>query len=202
VFFGPDDGTLVSASEEDGTALVWDLKPPADRAAPDPAQLWADLAGDGSAVRRAVWAAARHPEAAVRLFRQKWPVPRDALDVERVRKLIAALGSPAFAERQAAAAELTRLGRRAEDELRKALAERPSAEVRRRIEEILGRWAAPVTAEHSADEARALRAVWALELAGTAEAKALLADWAVAKVGERLCDEAAAALQRLQRTPR
>ena len=29
VFFGPDDTTLISTSSEDGTALVWSLKPPA-----------------------------------------------------------------------------------------------------------------------------------------------------------------------------
>src|SRR5260370_41635800 len=34
VFFGPDEGTLVSASGEDGTALVWSLKPPPDREPP------------------------------------------------------------------------------------------------------------------------------------------------------------------------
>src|SRR5205823_12350895 len=73
VFFGPDDATLVSASAEDGTALVWSLR--ADgRAAPDPERLWADLAGDGPAVRQAVWTAARHPDVAAKLFRQKWPL--------------------------------------------------------------------------------------------------------------------------------
>src|SRR5215217_6485879 len=35
VFFGPNDATLVSASAEDGTALVWSLKPPAGRKPPD-----------------------------------------------------------------------------------------------------------------------------------------------------------------------
>jgi hypothetical protein len=44
-----------------------------------------------------------------------------------------------------------------------------------------------------------VRAVWALELAGTAEAKKLLAAWAAAQVGNRLCEEAAAALKRLRK---
>jgi RNA polymerase sigma factor (sigma-70 family) len=138
VFFGPDDATLVSASAEDGTALVWSLKPPAGREPPDPARLWADLSGDGPAVRRAVWAAARHPDVAVPLFRQKWPVPEHPIDAGRVGKLIAGLDSDTFAEREAAEAELVKVGRPAEAALRKALAESPSAEVKRRARTVLG----------------------------------------------------------------
>src|SRR5205823_3156104 len=74
VFFGPDDATLVSGSPEDGTALVWDLRPPAGNE-PDPAKLWTDLAGTGPTATGAVWTFARHPAVAVKLFRDKWPVP-------------------------------------------------------------------------------------------------------------------------------
>jgi RNA polymerase sigma factor (sigma-70 family) len=196
VFFGPDDGTLISASAEDGTALVWSLKPPAGREPPDPDRLWADLTGDGPAVRRAVWAAARHPEASVPLFRRRWPIPEHLVDAVRIRKLIGRLDSETFAEREAAEAELVKLGPQTEAELRKALAESTSAEVKRRAKRVLDRWAPPATAENTAEEARELRAVWALELAGTAEAKELLEAWARAKVGARLCEEAAAALKR------
>jgi RNA polymerase sigma factor (sigma-70 family) len=198
VFFGPDDGTLVSASAEDGTALVWSLRPPAGEP-PDPARLWADLAGDGPAVRRAVWAAARHPEVAVKVFREKWPVPDRPADAERVRKLIGQLDSDAFADREAAEAELTKICRPAEEELRKALAGAGSPEVKRRIRAIVEAWGPPTAAEYPPDEARELRAVWALELAGTPEAKKLLEGWAERKVGNRLCEEAAAALKRWRR---
>ncbi|HZY88469.1 MAG TPA: sigma factor-like helix-turn-helix DNA-binding protein, partial [Gemmataceae bacterium] len=199
-FFGPDDGTLVTASAEDGTALVWSLRPPAG-ATPDPAKLWADLAGDGPAVRRAVWAAAQHPEVAVKLFRQKWPVPNKPADVERIRKLIAALDGATFDGREAAEAELAKFGRQAEPALRKALAATASPEVKRRAARLLARWVAPATAEYPPDQARELRAVWALELAGTAEAKKLLEAWATAGVGERLCEAADGALRRLRRPP-
>ncbi len=199
VFFGPDEATLVSASAEDGTALVWSLEPPAGRGPIDPEKLWADLAGDGPAVRRAVWGAVRHPEVAVRLFREKWPVPKNPLDPGRVGKLIADLDGNAFAEREAATAELEKLGRRAEAALRKAAADSGSAEVKRRAETILARWAPLTTAEYSTEDARELRAVWALELAGTPEARRLLAEWAEARVGNRLCEEAASAVQRSRR---
>ncbi|HEV3258893.1 MAG TPA: sigma-70 family RNA polymerase sigma factor [Gemmataceae bacterium] len=199
VFFGPDDATLVSASAEDGTALVWSLKPPAGREPPGPAKLWADLAGDGPAVRRAVWAAARQPDAAIRLFREKWPTAKHPIDAKRGSQLIADLDSPVFARREAATAELEKLGRRAEAALRKELAATASAEVKRRAERILARWAAAAAAEYPPEDARELRAVWALELAGTPEARTLLAEWAAAQVGNRLWEEAAAAEKRLQR---
>jgi RNA polymerase sigma factor (sigma-70 family) len=199
VFFGPDDATLVSASAEDGTALVWSLKPPAGREPPEPARLWADLAGDGPAVRRAVWAAAQHPDLAVKLFREKWPVPERPADAERIRKLIARLDADAFADREAAEAELKKIGRPAEEELHKALAGTASPEVKRRVKAIVDAWSPPTTAEYPADEARELRAVWALELAGTPEAKKLLEGWAAGKVGNRLCEEAATALKRYRR---
>jgi RNA polymerase sigma factor (sigma-70 family) len=202
VFFGSDDGTLVSASAEDGTALVWSLNPPAERTPPDPERLWNDLAGNGPAVRRAVWAAARHPEIAVKLFRQKWPVPDRPADAERIRKLIAGLDGATFADREAAEAELAKLGRPAGPALRKALGETTSAEVKRRVTRLLARLAPPAAAEYPPGQARELRAVWALELAGTPEAKKLLEAWAAAGVGERLCEAADAARKRLERRGR
>jgi WD40 repeat protein len=195
VFFGRDDATLISASGEDGTILVWSLKPPRGDP-PDPTKLWADLAGNGPTVRQAVWAAAQHPDMAIKLFRQKWPAPEQPVDAARMRKRIGELDSTAFAEREAAQAELAKLGRQAETELRKALAETQSLEVKRRAEALLGRWSPPAAAEYSPDDARELRAVWALELAGTPEAKQLLEVWAKAKVGNRLCEEADDALKR------
>jgi WD40 repeat protein len=199
VFFGPDEAMLISASPEDGTALVWSQKPPAGREPLDPAKLWADLTGDGPAIRRAVWAAAQHSDVAVKMFLEKWPIPKDPLDPKQVARLIAELDNPEFAKREAATAELAKLGRRAEAELRKELSETASAEVRRRVEKLLARLAPSEAAEYSAEDARELRAVWALELAGTPEARTLLAEWAAAKVGNRLCEEADAAVKRLRR---
>ncbi len=196
VFFGADDSTLISSSAEDGTALVWSLKPPAGREPPDPAQLWDDLAGREPSVSRAVWAAAQHPDMAVKLFRAKWPVPKDPVDPARIRKLIGDLDSTQFEAREAAEAALLKMGRVAETELRKAVADTTSGEVKQRGGRILDRWSPLEVAEYSAEEARELRAVWALEIAATPEAGKLLGEWAKAKVGTRLCEEAAAARKR------
>jgi WD40 repeat protein len=199
VFFGPDEATLISASPEDGTALVWSLKPSGGRESFDATKLWADLAGDGLSIRQAVWSAAQHTDAAIKLFREKWPIPKGPLDPKQVAQLLTDLDHPDFAKREAATAELAKLGRRAEAELRKELAETASAEVRRRAEKLLAPWSPYEAAEYPAADARELRAVWALELADTPEARTLLAQWAAAKVGNRLCEEAEAALKRLQR---
>jgi serine/threonine protein kinase len=83
-------------------------------------------------------------------------------------------------------------------ELRTAAAT-ASPEAKRRVQALLARLAPPATAESSPEDARELRAVWALELAGTPEARALLAAWAAANVGNRLSAEAAGALKRRQR---
>src|SRR5262249_44247884 len=111
----------------------------------------------------------------------------------------AQLDADAFADREAAEAELKKIGRPAEEELRKALTDTGSSEVKRRAKAIVDAWSPPTTAEYPADEVRELRAVWALELAGTPEAKKLLEGWAGGKVGNRLCEEAAAALKRWRR---
>ncbi len=158
VFFGADDGTLVSASREDGTALVWSLKTAASPEPPDPTKLWADLAGDGPAIRGAVWSAAAHPEVAIRLFRQKWPLPLPAVDTERVQKLIGNLDSKNFAEREAAEAELIKLAQKAGDAVRSAARTTTSPEVRSRVNKILE--GLQPQAECSPEEALELRAVW------------------------------------------
>src|SRR5207244_4336681 len=100
--------------------------------------------------------------------------------------------------RELASAGLKKLGRRAEVALRRTLAQTASAEAKRRIEAILSQWVTSIGPEYPAEDARELRAVWALELAGTVNARTLLADWAAANVGNRLSGEAAQALKRLQ----
>jgi WD40 repeat protein len=199
VFFAGDDATLVSASSEDGTALVWSLKPPAGREPRDDMKLWTDLVGEGPALRRAVWAAAQHPDIAVKLFSEKWPISDKPLDADYVRKLLDKLDSGEFEARESAEAELMKLGRLVEDEVRKTRAETKSAEVKERANRILAKLSTDAIGEYPPEEARELRAVWALELAGTPEAKKLLEAWSKAKVGNRLSEASAAALKRMRR---
>jgi hypothetical protein len=71
---------------------------------------------------------------------------------------------------------------------------RPSVEVRRRMTDLLKKVAA---ATPTPEEVRAIRLVEALEQAGTAAARRLLADLAGGAAAARLTREAQAALQRL-----
>jgi RNA polymerase sigma factor (sigma-70 family) len=198
-FFGSNEATLLSASPEDGTALVWSIRSSNADRPPDPAKLWSDLCGDGPAIRRGVWAAAQYPDIAIRLFREKWPPAKQPIDLEHIRRLITDLDDRRFSQRESATTQLQKVGRAAQDELQKELARGPSPEAKQRIESILTRLALPVTAEHSTDDARELRAVWALELSGTAAAERLLSEWAEAGTGKLLWAEAEHSLARLRK---
>jgi hypothetical protein len=63
--------------------------------------------------------------------------PPEGATADRIARLIAALDDDDFAAREEATAELRRVGAPAEAALRKALAESPSAEVRRRARDLL-----------------------------------------------------------------
>ncbi len=95
--------------------------------------------------------------------------------------------------RQKATNELSELDRLAESALRKALAGQPSAELRQRIQQLLEQ----LETVPSTEQLRALRAVEALELAGTTEARQVLVALAKGAPEARLTQEAKASLERL-----
>jgi hypothetical protein len=113
-----------------------------------------------------------------------------------VNRLIADLGDEDFDKREKATRELRALGDAVELRLRQALDRNPSAENRRRIEDLLARLdeAAP-----SGEALRALRAIEVLEHIGTPEASRLLKALADGAPEARLTREAKAALQRLEK---
>jgi RNA polymerase sigma factor (sigma-70 family) len=195
--FTPDGRRLVSGSD-DTTALVWDLTGRARSeemlTRPRLEALWADLAGDdGARAYRAVWSLAAAPRQSVPFLETRLrPVPR--LDSQKVARLLADLDSDRFALRQQAAEELEKLESAAEPALRRALEGRRSLETRRRLERLLGRletW--------PPERLRALRAVEALERAGTTEARRVLNALAEGASGAWLTREAEAARDRLAR---
>jgi hypothetical protein len=133
------------------------------------------------------------PRAAGFLRSQIAPVP--PLDRGRLAKLFADLDSDQFRVCESAAKEIKELGSPAVPALEEALATRPSAEARQRLQTILDTLKA---AQPTLAELRPLRAVQALELAGTAESRAVLRAWAGGAPGARLTADAAAALKRLE----
>jgi RNA polymerase sigma factor (sigma-70 family) len=172
--FSPDGRLLVSSSR-DSTALVWDLT---ERFRDGqfrqrhltPEQLkrcWNDLANrDAALAYRAIVALTGSPVESVAFLKARVS-PVEIADPKRVAPLLAALDSSQFAERDRAMEELVKLGLGAEPSLRKALAEKPSLEVRQRIEQVLEKLA-------GAPRLRALRAIEVLEHIATPEAKQVL----------------------------
>jgi WD40 repeat protein len=190
-----------------GNALVWDMKRlvpmgPA-QAAPAAAQLptlWKELGSDRA--DRAYQAQSRllvtDPTQTVSMLRtQLQSVPRP--DSERLKQLLMDLDNNEFAVRKQATAELTKLGDTAEPALRRLLEQRPSLEVRKRVENLLEKvenWRADPTI------LRQVRAIAVLEDLDTVESRRLLESLAAGAPGARLTEEARAALDRLSCRPR
>ena len=80
--------------------------------------------------------------------------------------------------------------------LRDALKTNPPAEAKKRIETLLAAFAPPAVPE--GEVLRGVRAVWALERIGTADARRLLEDLAKGVESARLTREAKAALGRMK----
>jgi hypothetical protein len=199
--FSPD-GKRLAAGYEDGTALIWDTTPRVPRAGVparglgdrELGQSWTDLGGEARKAHAAGWALVSGPGPAVALLEKRLE-PAKVIDRERIRKLIADLGSPEFKVRESASGELRKIADQAEPLLRAALREDPSPEQRRRIEQVLpAPW--PV---RSRELLRSVRAVWVLEQVGTPEARKTLRRLAAGAPGARLTREAKAALRRLER---
>jgi RNA polymerase sigma factor (sigma-70 family) len=189
------DGRTAFSCGEDGQGYLWDLRPsPATGPRPSAEALWESLAGaDAAAAYRTVWALAED-RAAVKLLRAKLrPVPLP--DRERLALLVADLSSTSFRAREGATKALRELGDVAAPVLKEALKRRPTEEVRRRLEQLL----LALRHEPTVEEVRLVRAVLALELAGTADARAVLRTWAGGAPGAHLTEEARGALDRLGR---
>lgn len=196
--FAPDGRRLASVSA-DGTALVWDMTGMARpaRSPVDPERAWTALGGqDAAAAQRAVWELADEPDRAVPYLRRQ--LLPGAATQRRIRQLVADLDDDGFDVREKASQELVRLGQAVVPALRQALAGRPSPELRRRARAALERLTGPGA---ELDRLRDVRALTALERAGTVEARAVLDVLAKGPPGSPRTREAQAALERLTRCP-
>jgi RNA polymerase sigma factor (sigma-70 family) len=194
--FAPDGRSLVCGMNN-GTALVWDVIPAKLEREPTRDELekcWADLAGEACRAYEAVGALVAAAGRGVD-FLKEHVAPSKVIAPERLRKLIADLDSDEFTVRDAAVKELDRLGEQAAPALRQALADRPSAEVRKQAEALLD---APYLVR-SPEVVRRLRAIQALEHIGGKEARRLLEDLAAGDPAARETREAKASLERLAR---
>jgi RNA polymerase sigma factor (sigma-70 family) len=199
--FSPD-GRTVATGSMDATALIWDLSggilpgrlPPHAASASDLEALWADLAGaDAARAYRAVWKLTATPQPTLAFLRKQLR-PEPVITPQTMTQWVRDLDSDRFEVRDQATRKLENLGEAAEAVLRKALAERPSLEVRKRIEGLLDKVDAGAP---SPAVLLKLRALEVLEHIGTAEAQEVLKDLAKGMPAARVTQEAKAALERL-----
>ncbi len=196
--FSPDGRTL-AASSIDAPVYVWDvvgiLQSQPHRLSNDELQRgWNALGGeDAPAAFQAIRRLAAAPEQSLPFLREHLK-PVSAPDQKRIRQLVDMLDSADFPTRQNAAVELEKQADVAASTLRQIMTkEKPSLEVRRRLQQILE------SIENKLESLRAVRAVEVLEWIATPDAVRLLSELAGGAADARLTREAAAAKRRLQR---
>jgi RNA polymerase sigma factor (sigma-70 family) len=192
--FAPD-GRRFLACSGDAPCYVWDVyghltAGPKPLSAKELATTWADLAGDEPAGFKAIGALIRAGAASDLAGRLK---PVTTADAEAVEKWIADLGSDRFAVRERAAANLAPVADQVRLRFRKVLETETSAEVRERVKKLL-----EVADADTPEWRQQRRAVEALEVMGSREARSLLEALAKGAPGARLTAEAVAAIQRMQ----
>jgi WD40 repeat protein len=200
--FSPDSQLLATAG---GEVLFWDLTRSSDDtksrlelSSAELESLWTTLGNlDASQAHKAICVLTHHPRQSVSFLGQHLkPIP--ATNPENMERLIADLDSEKFSVRHAATQELSTLERLAEPYLLKALENRPSPEVRNRVEHLLSQLTEDCQAP---GELRGLRAVEVLERIGTSDAKQCLQALAGGAIGSRQTQDARASLSRLSKYP-
>jgi hypothetical protein len=203
--FSPDGLTLATGAD-DGTVKTWSLLTCARMA------LQRDTGNEGPKGIEECWDALSKEDSLRAFMADCWlrenlskAIPWMArnlpplLGPKRIRQLVADLDDDAFDVRDQATKDLAKLGKLAEKELRRALANKPSLEMQRRIETLLEQ-----LTDGRSEELRWLRAITALERMGTPEARHVLQTVAGLNTVEELTKAAKTALERLdkRRSPR
>jgi hypothetical protein len=213
-----DDGKMLVSGSNDHSALIWDLtkipelqkvkpRPVADAPPPkkkeEPAlemkeldACWAKLAGsDGAEAYEAIWRLALHPKSSVPHLRERLK-PAEMPKAETVARLIADLDDNEQVKRDAASENLRPIDLLSKPALRKARDDTKSAEVRRRLDELLKAVEPPIS---DGVTMRPIRAIEALERMETKEAMDILRELTKGHAGAWQTKDARLALERLER---
>lgn len=201
VAFSPNGTTLASGSY-DKTIKLWKISAAITAkkietfrlSSKELESLWIVLFDDDAALAyRAMQALISVERQAVPLLSERLRPAAEPTD-QQIALLITNLDSNLFTVRQKASDDLIKIRDGAGPALRKKLAEKPSLELRQRVEQLLNR-----TEEPTSDSLRALRSVEVLEQIGSPEAKQVLEKLATGIEGARLTREAKASLERLRK---
>lgn len=197
------DGRRLATVSTDGTALVWDVMglspygrlPNRKLTLSETEQAWRELAApDAAKAHRALWSLVADPSRALPLLREHLQA-QPGIDPHRLAQRIADLDSDDFKVREKATRELRTLGELARPALRASLKDRPSLEVRRRVQGLLDDLHVGAV---PAECVRDVRAVAVLEHISSIEARQLLDRVAAGAPEALLTREAKASLLRLR----
>jgi hypothetical protein len=156
--------------------------------------LWEDLASaDAGRGFRAVQALSAAPQQSIPLIQERLP-RLQGVDEKQLARWIAELDHQRFAVREKAQRELEKLGTLAKPALRKALADAPSLELRRRADLILPKLDGGVPPERLS----VVRSLEVLENLGSAEARKVLQFLAKGEDSFGRAEEARRTLERLK----
>ncbi len=197
------DGTLLASGSGDTNVYLWDVGGRLDPitgplSAKELETHWAALVGD-DAVRaeQAIKALAASPKESLPLLAGRLR-PAAAADPTMVERLVAGLDSERFAAREQAAADLEKLGEPILPALREALAAKPTAEARRRLETVREKMEKTALTPVG-ERLREARALEVLERVGSPAARTILAGLTRGLPEATLTRDAKAVLGRLER---
>jgi WD40 repeat protein len=197
--FAPS-GKVLATGHGDSSGMLWDVSGqrtgrPAARLASRADDLWADLLGEPQKAFAAQRTLAASGDDGVAVLRKRLrPAAGKPADDATLARLVARLDHDEFAVRRQAFTALAEEGKSAESALRRALAGKPSAEVKRQVKALLARLGRIGV---SGDPLRGLRALEVLEWVGTPAARQLVEEVSRGRADAPLTREAAATLGRM-----
>lgn len=205
VAFSPDGRTIASGSSDstvligDGCVILNDGKPSkAELTADELNQLWMDLASEDAVKAQRAMAGLAASKQSVPFLQGRLQQVSGA-DNKHIAELIADLDHDDFAIRERATTELAKIVDQAALQLRRVLEGSPSAELRRRVEQLLQKVEGRVV--QSADRLRMIRTLELLERLGTMEVRCVFETLVQKGSDPWLGQEAKAALERLTKRP-